>query len=528
MTRKKVLIPTRLESVAAEVLKASGRYEVHQEETKDLAKLAAAHADTHALIVRSEKVTREVIDALPALKIVVRAGAGYDTIDTRYARQRGVDVMNTPGANANAVAEEVVAMILADARHLIAADVSCRAGKWEKTRFMGRELTGKTVGIVGLGNIGRLVARRLSGFDCQLLAYDPVVSSERAREAGVERTDLETLFSRCDYVTLHLPENRDTRGMIGARLLGLLRDGATIVNCARAGILDEAALRAEKARRSLRFLNDVYEKDAEGPKSAADIADIMLPHLGASTLEANATAARRAAEQIMDLDEKGITSYIVNRDVPEGLDRNYGDLAYTLARLARCLAGGARCEPRSIETSFYGSLAPFGDWLVVPIVAGVWEDCNRHMDPNEARGFLSERGIAYTCRETDPRKGYGNSITVDLMAAVEEGQMRSVSLRGTVAESTLMVSRINEFNKLYFEPAGHTAFFLYEDRPGVIGAIGRLLAGADVNIEDMRNPHDAHTNRSLAILKVNRAIPEDVTRSIEREIRALAAFHISL
>ena len=310
---KKVLIPTALDAIAKDTLEAHGGYAVVQAPKCDLAQLAAENPDAHALIVRSEKVTPEIIDALPSLKVIVRAGAGYNTIDIKYARQKGIDVMNTPGANSNAVAEEVIALILADARHLVAADPSCRAGKWEKSSFMGTELTGKTLGIVGLGYIGRLVAKRASGFDVKVLGYDPFVPDEKAREFGIEPVALPDLFARADYVSLHLPENDETRGMVNRSLLSQMKPGATLINCARAGLLVEDDLRAVRAEKGIRFLNDVYAKDAEGPKSVADIADLMVPHLGASTREANRKAAEFAARELIDLDDKGIGNAIVNR-----------------------------------------------------------------------------------------------------------------------------------------------------------------------------------------------------------------------
>ena len=201
---KKVLIPTKLDSIAADILKAHGGYTVIQDGKTPIEELVKAHPDTYALIVRSEKVPAAVIDVLPQLKVVVRAGAGFDTIDTKHARKKGVDVMNTPGANANGVAEEVIAMMLADARHVVNADTTTRAGLWEKSKYMGREVTRKTVGIVGFGNIGRLVAKRLAGFECRFLAYDPIVNSDRMRELGIESATLEQIFEQCDYVTLHI------------------------------------------------------------------------------------------------------------------------------------------------------------------------------------------------------------------------------------------------------------------------------------------------------------------------------------
>jgi D-3-phosphoglycerate dehydrogenase len=417
--------------------------------------------------------------------------------------------------------------MLADARHVVPADASTRAGKWEKGQFMGREIAGKTVGIVGLGNIGRLVARRLSGFDVRLLGYDPVISTERAKDMNVELTDLRTLFQQSDYVTLHVPENDETRGMVNAELLALLKMGATLVNCARAGVLDEAALRRFKQEKKLRFLNDVYERDAEGPKSVADLADVMLPHLGASTYEANTKAAQRAAEQLIDLDTKGVTSFIVNRGIPEGLDEKYCELANTIARLCRCLVG--RHTPlKLLETSVYGALQPFADWLLVPIVAGISDDFDASLDVAAARRYLEEMGVEYVNRKVDSAKRFESSITVDLTTAVDAESLRHVSVRGTVAEGIQMIARINEFDKLYFEPLGNSVMFLYDDRPGVLGAIGMKLAASGINIEDVRNPHDARTNHSLAIMKINRRPDDELLADISREIKALSAFSIRL
>ena len=310
---KKVLIPTALDSVAKEILEAHGGYAVTQIPKADILKFAKENPDLHALIVRSEKITAEIIDAAPNLKVIVRAGAGYNTIDIAHARAKGVDVMNTPGANSNGVAEEVVALMLADARKLIPAYASCRAGKWEKTAFMGTEITGKTIGIVGLGYIGRLVVKRLSGFEPTFIGFDPGTTVRQAAELGVKLVSLDELFAKSDYVTLHLPETAETKGMVNRALLGQMKDGATLINCARAGIVNEADLRAIKAEKKIRFLNDVYAKDEEGPKSVADIADIMVPHLGASTREANFKAAELAARELIDLDEKGIDKAVVNK-----------------------------------------------------------------------------------------------------------------------------------------------------------------------------------------------------------------------
>ncbi len=524
---KKVLIPTKLDTTAAKLLLDSGDYEVLQDADNPIGDLVAANSDAYAIIVRSEKVTAEIIDSLPSLKVVIRAGAGFDNIDHKYARTKGIDVMNTPGANSNAVAEEVVAMMLADARHIVKADISTRGGKWEKKSFMGREIANKTVGILGLGNIGQLVAKRLSGFNVELLGFDPVISAERAADFNVELADLKTIFEKSDYISLHMPQNDQTKGLVNAEMLGLMKDGATIVNCARAGIINEDDLRKLKKEKNLRFLNDVYPKDEAGDKSVADIADLMLPHLGASTKEANLNAARRAAEQLIDFDSRGITSFIVNRDIPEGLDETYCRLANTLARFCRGIVGDQAPLAR-IETSFYGDLEQYANWLLVPIVSGIWNDFDRSMDYNSAQEHLAEMGIEYVNRTTDAKKGYGSSISIDLLGEAGDTNLKRSSVRGTVTEGNLMVSRVNSFDKLYFEPVGNTLCVYYDDRPGVVGAIGQKLAEAGINIEDMRHSHDIKSNRSLAIMKVNDKVDDALVKLISDEVQAVTAFGINL
>lgn len=306
-----VLIPTKLDTVAAEILKDKG-FNVVQDADADLSDLIAANPETNFLIVRSEKITQEVIDSLPGLRLVVRAGAGYNTIDTAYARSKDIDVMNTPGANSNAVAEEVVALVLAAYRHVVPADISTRAGKWEKKSFMGREITGKTIGIIGVGHIGQLLVKRLQGFEVNALAFDPILTESMAEEIGVKMATVEEIFEQSDIISLHLPENDHTRGMINKDLLMRMKSGAVVVNCARAGVINEDDFRSVKAEKDFVFCNDVYAADAAGDKSVADIADVMLPHLGASTFEANNNAARKAAEQIVAYVENGVKDAVVN------------------------------------------------------------------------------------------------------------------------------------------------------------------------------------------------------------------------
>ncbi|HBC89411.1 MAG TPA: hypothetical protein DCZ94_20925 [Lentisphaeria bacterium] len=517
---KNVLIPTKLESVAKEILVARN-YKVTQD-TKPLEELVKAYPETEVLIVRSEKVTPQIIDALPGLRLVVRAGAGYDTIDIKYARRKNVDVMNTPGANANAVAEEVVAMMLAAARHVVQGDVTTREGKWEKNKFMGTELTGKTVGILGMGNIGRLVAKRLEGFEMKFLVYDPILSADLAEKIGVKMATIEEIFSKSDYVSLHIPQTNETKGMVNKKLLGLMKPGACLINCARAGIINENDLREIRKEKKILFCNDVYPKDEAGAKTVADIADLMLPHLGASTVEANTTAAKRAAEQTIAYFEKGITNFVVNKGVPDGLDEKFQELAFVLTRLARCYLGPTTA-PHQVETSFYGKLRQFGKWMQGPIVAGIAPEFDLYLDAADAEAFLKDRGIVFVNREPDDTKQYGEAMTIDLFEGTST--IKKVSVRGTIAENNLMISRVNDFEKLYLEPTGNNLFVEYKDQPGVIGKIASHLGKNKINIIDLRAPQSISGDKALAVIKTNVPVPEEMVREIKELVKADLTFN---
>jgi D-3-phosphoglycerate dehydrogenase len=521
---KNVLIPTKLNPVAKDILESKG-YSVIQDSETPLTELISRHPDTEALIVRSEKVTEEIIDGLPKLALVVRAGAGYNTIDIKHARRKGVDVMNTPGANSNGVAEEVFALALAAYRHIIPGDTSTRAGLWEKKKLMGRELAGKTLGIVGLGNIGQLVAKRSQGFEMRLLGYDPIISAERAAEAGVKLVSLGQLFAEADVISLHVPENDETRGMVNRQLLSTMKDGAMIVNCARAGIINEDDLRAVRAEKNILFCNDVYPADEAGEKSVADIADVMLPHLGANTHEANYNAARRAAEQIVEYAEQGVTKYVVNKGVPDQLDERFQRLAYYIGMVARRYVGD-ESPVEELKCSFYGELNQFAKWFMPPICAALSREFDAHQDPEEAETHLEARGIDVEIRNTDADKDYGNSMTIDL--ACGDSEIRRVSVRGTIAEGNLVVSRINDFDKLYLEAKGNSLVVVYKDRPGVLAQLTSACANLNINIDEIRSLRDSSETNSIAILRTNRPLPAEAVTKIGEEVKAQVIFTLSL
>lgn len=522
----KVLIPTKLADVAANTLKAAG-YEIIQDADTPLDEQAVKHPDAVALIVRSEKVTPEIMDALPSLKLVIRAGAGYDNIDIACARKRNVDVMNTPGANSNAVAEEVVAMILAYYRHIVQADTTTRAGQWEKKKYMGHELTRKTVGIIGLGNIGRNLVKRLQGFEPVLLGYDHFLARQRALNIGVTPTSIEDIFAQCDVITLHVPGGPSTRNMVNAELIASMKDGAVLINCSRYGVVDEEALAAAKAAgKKIGYLTDVHPKDAAGEQPSASVADLLLPHLGANTEEANTKAAKRAAEQMIAYFSDGDTSCVVNGESPTGMNPVQLQLAGLLATLAR-KAGGDR-PIRRVECTFYGNLRTFRKWFTPHIMEGLLPHAEKGLMPVAAEESLREHGIVFKAREPKDDKPYEDSITLDVFMEDAGGEQLCTSVRGVVTEGIPMVSRLNNFNGLYADLRGEAIFLHYKDRPGVIAAIGAALSTNGINIDNIAAPTNRNTQEAMAVLKTNKPVSGELLETISKEIGAIAAFSMTL
>ena len=521
----KILIPTKLDKAAAAALTAAG-YEVVQDETTPLAEQVHAHTDAVGLIVRSEKVPAEIIDGLPVLKCIIRAGAGYDNIDYVYARTKGIDVMNTPGANANAVAEEVVAMILAAYRYVVPADVTTRAGEWNKKQYMGHELTRKTVGILGLGNIGRMLVKRLEGFECTVLGYDHFLSKQRALNIGATPAELDEIFSTADIISIHVPGGPATKNMVDARLLGLMKDGAMLVNCARYGVVDEDALRAlRESGKKIIYCTDVHPKDVAAAQPSADVADVMLPHLGANTKEANKAAALRAAAEMQAYFAEGDTSCVVNAEMPADLNPAHLRMAALLGRLCYQAAG---CRPiRRIECTFYNNLRSFRKWFTPWILSGAVPGAEQGLMPAAAEASLREHGIVFKAREPMDDKLYDDSLTLDLFTE-QAGEQRKASVRGMVVDGVPVVSRIDEFDHLYAVLTGHTVVLRYEDRPGVIAAIGQCLSRSGINIDNIIAPLDQVSGDALAVIKTNKGVSEQLVQEIAKEIDAKLAFSLSM
>ncbi len=521
----KILIPTKLDKAAAATLSAAG-YEVVQDDSTPIEELAAAHPDTVGLIVRSEKVTPAIIDSMPGLKCVIRAGAGYDNIDYVYARTKGIDVMNTPGANSNAVAEEVIAMILAAYRYVVPADVTTRAGEWNKKKYMGRELTRKTVGILGLGNIGRLLVKRLQGFECTVLGYDHFLSKQRALNIGATPATIDEIFAQADIISLHVPGGPATKGLVDDRLISLMKDGAMLVNCSRYGVVDEDAIRrARAAGKNITYCTDVHPKDTAAQQPSTDVADVMLPHLGANTREANKLAAMRAASQMEAYFSSGDTTCVINAEKPGDLSAAHLQLSAMLGKL--CYHAGG-CKPiRKIECTFYNNLRSYRKWFTPWILQGTVPGAEHGLMPAAAEASIREHGIVYKAREPMDDKLYDDALTLDIYME-ENGEQKITSVRGMVVDGVPVVSRIGCFDHLYASLPGHTLVLRYEDRPGVIAIIGQIISQAGINIENMVAPRDHESGDSLAVIKTDKPVTEEQKELIAKAIAAKLSFTLSL
>jgi D-3-phosphoglycerate dehydrogenase len=307
-----------------------------------------------------------------------------------------------------------------------------------------------------------------------------------------------------------------------------MKEGACLVNCARQEIVDEDDLRELKPTKKFLYCTDVYVKDAAGDKPIKDVADLMLPHLGANTAEANLNAATRAATQIIDWSKEGVKKYVVNHSVPADLDENFQKLAFYLARIGTQFLGPL--QPQSVETTFYGDLQKHTKWLSPSVVLGLSPNFDPVFDAADATAFLGKMGITYTSRKIDETKHYGESITVDLISGSGEN-FQKVSVRGTVAEGRPIISSINGFEGLYFNPKGTTLMVEYSDRPGVLAIVTQIIAQYGINIKDVRAPQDTDTGHSLAIFLLEtseKGMPVQAVKDIKAAVGAVRALLVHL
>ncbi len=480
----RVLVSDDLATEGVEILERAPGFEVDVKVGLPAAELVAIIGRYEALAVRSAtKVTQAVLDAGKSLRVVGRAGIGVDNIDLGAATKRGIVVMNTPGGNTITVAEHTLAMLMAAARHIPQATQSMKAGQWEKKKFSGRELFNKTLGVVGLGNIGSVVAQRALALKMKVVAYDPFLSAEAAKRLGVEMASLEDVYRRADFITVHVPLTDQTKGLIGGRAIGMMKPTAILVNCAWGGVVDEAALvEALKTKRLAAAAFDVFEKEPlpkDHPFLTLDNV-VLTPHLGASTEEAQVNVAVALAEQMVDYLANGTVRNAVNlpsvsREVLEVLGP-YLNLGAKLGSLGGQLASSGT---EAVDIEYAGEITRRA---AGPITSQILRGMLAHfMDVpvNEvnAPALAEERGIAVSERRTSDSPDFASLIAVTV-----RGASQSLRVAGTLfGRQNPRIVRVNQFD-IEAVPEGHLLVLHNRDVPGVIGKFGSTLGSARINI----------------------------------------------
>ncbi|HEX2381939.1 MAG TPA: phosphoglycerate dehydrogenase [Acidimicrobiales bacterium] len=481
--------------------------------------LDAVHG-ANALIIRSAtKVTAEVLDAAESMVVVGRAGIGLDNVDVEHATERGVMVVNAPQSNVLSAAEQTIALLLAQARNIPQAHAALKDGRWERSRWEGVELADKVLGIIGLGRIGKLVAQRASAFGMRLLAYDPFVSAERARQMNVELVDLDDLVQQSDFVTIHVAKTKETMGLVSKELLAKAKPGVRIINVARGGIVDESAL--ADAIRSGHVAGAALDVFAVEPITESPLFDldavVVTPHLGASTREAQDKAGDTIAEQVGLALAGDFVPYAVNVSAAEASEtvRPFLPLAERLGRIYVALNEGA---PTRLETEYEGQLADYDTRILTlsvlkGVFGGVVEEPVSYVN---APRIAAERGVEVRESSSSTAQDYVNLVTVRGGSHAVAGTL--VGLRGD--PRIVMIDDLS----VDLPPAKNMLIVRNDDVPGMIAAVTGALAEAGINVGDMHLGHSIDGAAAMQVLATNVPVGADVAAAL-RAVPGIVSVH---
>ena len=527
MSKPIVLIAEELSPAATDLL--SGDFEIRSVDGADRAALLPALADVDAVLIRSAtKIDAEAIAAAPKLKVVARAGVGLDNVDVKAATAAGVMVVNAPQSNIVSAAEQAIALLFAVARRTPNANASLKSGEWKRSKFTGVEILDKTVGVVGFGKIGQLVAQRLAAFGTTIIAYDPYVQPARAAQYGVRMVTLEELLREADIVTIHLPKTPETLGLIGERELQLVKPGVIIVNAARGGLVDEDALAiALKEGRVGGAGLDVFATEPTTSSPLFEFDNVVVtPHLGASTDEAQEKAGTAVAKSVKLAlkgefvpDAVNVQGGAIAEDVRPGLP-----LAEKLGRVFSALAGGIASR---VEVEVRGEIAQYDvKVLELAVLKGIFTDVvEKSVTYVNAPLFAQDRGVEVSLVTDDESPDYRNLVTV--RGTLPNGHQLSVA--GTLArpKNAEKLVKVDDFD-VDLTLSEHFGFFRYEDRPGVVGILGQLLGEHGINIAGMQVARDAKGGHALVALTVDSAIPASLIEAIVEKIGAASGRAVDL
>ena len=492
--------------------------------------LAAVIGDYDAIVIRSATtVDAPIIEAASNLKVIGRAGIGLDNVDVTAATRNGVLVVNAPQSNVLSAAEHTMALLLAQARNIPQAHSSLVGGEWARERYQGVELHGKTLGVVGLGRVGTLVAQRASAFGMRILAYDPYVSASRAAQMGIELLDdVAEICARVDFLTVHLPKTAETVGIVGRDEFAVARPGLRVVNTARGGIIDEDALiEALQNGRVAGAAVDVFTTEPLTEHRLFGLDNVVVtPHLGASTAEAQDKAGLAIAEQVLLALRGEFVPYAVNvevgADIPEAV-RSYLHLAERLGNMAVALAGKGI---ERLRFEYYGGIADYDTRaLTLSGLKGAFSSVvHEPVTFVNAPLLAKERGISVEEARSSESQDFVNLIEVHA-----DAQDETVSVAGVLVgkrDNEKLVRVYSYELDMQFSP--YFALLRYEDRPGIVGIVGSLMGEAGVNIANMQVARQSEGGEALMCLAVDSPVPEDVLRKIADKVQASDARSIEL
>lgn len=483
----------------------------------------------HALIVRSAtKVTRDVIDKAQKLKVIGRAGIGLDNVDVEAATERGIIVMNTPLGNTITTAEHTLALMMSLARNIPQADASMKSGKWEKKEFQGVEVFNKTLGIIGLGNIGSVVAERAKGLKMNVVAYDPYIPEEKAKKIGVRLVSLDELLMVSDFITIHVPLTDETRNLINKEAIEKMKPTAMIINCSRGGIVNEKELyEALLSGRIKGAALDVYEKEPPDDWQLAQLPNVVAtPHLGASTLEAQRNVSIAIAEQIVDFLLKGVIRNAFNvSSLPEEVLEvlmPYLTLAEKLGLFACQMYSG---HIHTVEVTYEGEVATLStEHLTSAFAKGLLsKTMGEHVNMVNATFIARERGIKIVEMKNEVCSDYASLISIKVKLDSEEG----IVAGAVFGKKYPRIVRIEDFH-LEAVPEGTVIVIKNWDKPGVIGNVGTSLGKRGINIAHMHIGRSAPGGRAVALVHVDTPVPKDVLKELENLPNIISAVQINL
>ncbi|NMG37988.1 phosphoglycerate dehydrogenase [Chelativorans sp. ZYF759] len=511
----RVLVSDKLSPTAVQIFKDRGvEVDYLPELGKDKEALLAAIGQYDGLAIRSAtKVTEKLIAAADNLKVVGRAGIGVDNVDIPAASRRGIIVMNTPFGNSITTAEHAVALMFAVARQIPEANASTHAGKWEKNRFMGVEITGKTLGVIGCGNIGSIVAMRGVGLKMHVVAFDPFLSEARASELGVEKVELEELFARADFISLHTPLTDRTRNIISAEAIATMKDGVRIINCARGGLIDEKALVAGlKSGKVAGAGIDVFEVEPATENELFDMPNVVCtPHLGASTSEAQENVAIQIAEQMSDYLVKGAVSNAINMPSITAEEAPRLKPFIKLAEVLGTFVGQVTEEAmQEVEILFDGATAAMNTRaLVSATLAGLIRPQVADVNMVSAPIMAKERGIILSEVKRDKSGVFDGYIRLTVKTA-----NRTRTIAGTCfSDGKPRFIQIKGIN-LDAEVGEHMLYTTNPDAPGIIGLLGSICGKNDVNIANFQLGRNRPGGDAIALLYLDAPFPPDVLEEL--------------